>query len=86
METAKKIWDYLIGKIGNEYGVAGLVGNLYAESGLFPLTKSHQRFFADADRDMLHPNSRGHERIARTMLYKMLTMPTDFKREDGLFQ
>ena len=30
----KAIWDYLLGKIGNEYGVAGLMGNLYAESGL----------------------------------------------------
>lgn len=28
----KKIWDYLLAKIGNEYGVAGLMGNLYAES------------------------------------------------------
>lgn len=31
---AKQIWDYLNGKIGNEYGVAGLMGNLYAESAL----------------------------------------------------
>ena len=30
------IWNYLFGKIGNEYGVAGLMGNLYAESGLHP--------------------------------------------------
>ena len=30
----KDIWDYLMGKISNEYGVAGLMGNLYAESGL----------------------------------------------------
>jgi len=30
----KKIWDYLIAKIGNPFGVAGLMGNLYAESGL----------------------------------------------------
>lgn len=30
----KKIWDYLLAKIGNEYGVAGLMGNLYAECGL----------------------------------------------------
>lgn len=30
----KTIWDYLLSKIGNEYGVAGLMGNLYAESGL----------------------------------------------------
>lgn len=31
---ARAIWDYLIGKIGNAYGVAGLMGNLYAESAL----------------------------------------------------
>lgn len=30
------IWTYLMEKIGNEYGVAGLMGNLYAESGLYP--------------------------------------------------
>lgn len=34
---AKAIWDYLIGKIGNAYGVAGLMGNLYAESALVPI-------------------------------------------------
>ena len=60
--------------------------DLYAESGLLPIVKSHQRFFADADRDMLHPNSRGHDRIARTILGRMLTLPPDFKLDDGLFQ
>lgn len=30
------IWNYFLDKIGNEYGVAGLMGNLYAESGLNP--------------------------------------------------
>lgn len=30
----KKMWNYLYGKIGNYYGVAGLMGNLYAESAL----------------------------------------------------
>lgn len=30
----EKIWDYLYERIGNAYGVAGLMGNLYAESGL----------------------------------------------------
>ncbi len=36
--TAKPetIWNYLLGKIGNAYGVAGLMGNLYAESSLIP--------------------------------------------------
>ena len=30
------IWNFLVSHIGNEYGVAGLIGNLYAESGLYP--------------------------------------------------
>lgn len=30
------IWDYLFERIGNEFGVAGLMGNLQAESGLYP--------------------------------------------------
>ena len=33
-DTEKKIWDYLYARIGNAYGVAGLMGNLWAESGL----------------------------------------------------
>lgn len=30
----KVLWDFLLAKIGNEYGVASLMGNLYAESAL----------------------------------------------------
>ena len=30
----KKIWDYLLKQIGNEYGVAGLMGNILAESAM----------------------------------------------------
>lgn len=38
METqySKFIWDYFMEVFNNEYGVAGLMGNLYAESGLRP--------------------------------------------------
>ena len=32
----KIIWDYFLEKLNNVYGVAGLMGNLYAESGLKP--------------------------------------------------
>ena len=32
----QKIWNFLLSKIGNEYGVAGLMGNLQQESGLYP--------------------------------------------------
>ena len=34
--SEKIIWDYLMSKIGNPYGVAGLMGNLYVESKLSP--------------------------------------------------
>lgn len=33
-DVAQKIWNYLKAKGLNDYGVAGLMGNLYAESGL----------------------------------------------------
>lgn len=41
----EKIWNFLYGKIHNAYGVAGLMGNLFAESGLNP--KNLQNSFQD---------------------------------------
>ena len=35
-DPEKSIWDELMGFIGNAYGAAGLMGNLYAESALNP--------------------------------------------------
>ena len=32
----KAIWDYLYAQLGNAYGVAGIMGNMYMESGLRP--------------------------------------------------
>lgn len=40
MNDEKLIWDMLMEAIGNPYGVAGLMGNLYAESRLDPLCKT----------------------------------------------
>ncbi len=36
VSAEKVIWDYLMNKINNPYGVAALMGNLYAESALRP--------------------------------------------------
>lgn len=36
VDYKQTIWNYLLNKIGNEYGVAGLMGNLQAESNLQP--------------------------------------------------
>lgn len=35
-DAEKTIWDFLYGKLGNAYGAAGMMGNLYAESALRP--------------------------------------------------
>jgi len=53
INNEEKIWNYLYGKIGNSYGVAGLMGNLYAESGLnsanLENTKSKKLGLSDAE-------------------------------------
>lgn len=52
-DNAKIIWDFLMKHIGNAYGVAGLMGNLYAESGLLPnnLQNSHSKRFGMSDEE-----------------------------------
>lgn len=35
-QNEKVIWDYLMGKLNNAYGTAGMMGNLFAESSLRP--------------------------------------------------
>ena len=63
--------DYVVAvkEAGNVWSVS--VIDLNAESGLFPLFKSHARFFCNADRDMLHPNNAGHERIEKAILRRI---------------
>ena len=36
VDAEQTIWDFLFGKLGNAYGTAGLMGNIFAESGLKP--------------------------------------------------
>jgi len=49
-----------------------------ASSGLFPLMDEHAQYFNKADTDRLHPNDVGHERLARTLMYQLLTLPCVF--------
>ena len=50
------IWDYLLGKIGNVFGVAGLMGNLKAESALNPknLQNTHEKKLGMTDDEYTH--------------------------------
>jgi len=49
-----------------------------ATSGLFPLMDEHVQYFKNGDNDRLHPNEKGHERLARTLMYQLLTLPCVF--------
>ena len=54
--------------------------DLYSECGLYPCEPVHAKYFHNAATDMLHPNAAGHERMARTMAYRMLALPSSFKK------
>ena len=51
----EKIWNFLTGKGLNSYGAAGLMGNLFAESGLNPhnLQNTYEKKLGYTD-DRLH--------------------------------
>ena len=65
---------------GNIWAVP--VIDLNAACGLFPLADEHAQYFNDARTDRLHPNDRGHERIARTLMYQLLTLPCVFSEDN----
>lgn len=54
--------------------------DLYALSGLYPLSDAQTRYFHDADTDRLHPNTLGNYRLAKTIQYQMLTLSATFQR------
>lgn len=60
---------------GQVWGVP--VIDLSALSGINPLVKSQQIYMKD-EHDLLHPNDPGHDRMARTMVYQLLTLPCYF--------
>lgn len=53
--------------------------DLYERSGLLPTDDAYVHYFHDGNTDRLHPSSDGHERISRTMMRWMMTIPSDFK-------
>lgn len=61
---------------GNLWAVP--VIDLNAVSGLYPMVETHMQYFKDKETDGLHPNDLGHERLARTLMYQLLTLPCTF--------
>ena len=69
------IHDYVeaIKEAANVWSVP--VIDLNALCGLNPMIEEHARYFANPDTDRLHPNAKGHERIAKTLMYQLSALP-----------
>ena len=55
--------------------------DLYSTSGLFPMAESHLQYFHNKDTDRLHPNALGDYRLAKTIQYQLLALPSGFVKE-----
>lgn len=61
-------------EVGNVWAVP--VIDLNALCGLYPMQDEYAQFFNKADTDRLHPNDKGHERMAKTLMYQLLGIAT----------
>lgn len=61
---------------GNVWAVP--VIDLNSACGLYPMMDEHAQYFHDKDTDRLHPNDKGHERMARTLMYQLQALPCTF--------
>jgi lysophospholipase L1-like esterase len=52
--------------------------DLYSISGLFPLVDAQLQYFHDKETDRLHPNAAGDYRLAKTIQYQLLALPSGF--------
>lgn len=52
--------------------------DLNALCGLYPMEDDHAQYFHKSDTDRLHPNDLGHQRIAKTLMWQLLSLPCDF--------
>ncbi len=80
--------DYIeaVKEAGNIWAVPVIDWN--AACGLFPMLKEHGQYYnrptGEADgtgTDLLHPNNKGHERMARTLMYQLLALPCNFSEK-----
>ncbi len=65
-----------IKEAGNIWAVP--VIDLNSICGLYPLNDAHAIYFHKADTDRLHPNAKGHLRMAKTLMYQLMAYPAKF--------
>lgn len=49
--------------------------DIYSLSGLLPTMPSQRQYFCDEKNDQLHPNTQGHQRLAKTLLTQLSSLP-----------
>ena len=49
-----------------------------AMTGLNPMNEEQLVYFNNPDFDRLHPNTNGQKRMARTLMYQLLSLPVTF--------
>lgn len=77
--SAGVFFDRYVNALRQAAGVWAVpVLDLNSLSGLYPLCGQHARYFHDEITDMLHPNAEGHRRIAGTLMYQLLALPSHF--------
>ena len=53
--------------------------DLNAICGLMPLNEAQQQYFRNKERDLLHPNTAGHARMAYSIAYQLQAFPSCFE-------
>ena len=86
---SKVIWDYLKGKGYTDYAVAGIMGNLYAESGLVPnnLQQTYNASLGMTDEEYTRAVDQGtYTNFVRDMAGYGLAQWTFWSRKDALLK
>lgn len=65
-----------IKEAGNLWGIP--VIDINGLAGINPMVEEQLIYLNDASFDRLHLNTKGQERMARTLMYQLLTLPVDF--------
>lgn len=53
--------------------------DFFSLSGIYPADAAYDGYIQKPLTDRLHPNAKGHFRLARTLQYQLLTLPSNFK-------
>lgn len=88
-ENEKPIWDYLMNKLNNEYGVSGLMGNLFSESGLRPenLQNTYEKILGLSDTQYTDKvNNNTYINFVHDSAGYGLAQWTFWSRKDGLYK